>query len=141
MVQGLAEAAPDEIRAERLEHVLERPGTRPLAHGVAHVHPARQHVRHQDVIGVGAVIHQVDDDVAFGDARERRLVLIVDGDLEQQVDEDLGGVVAELVIRKDVEIGDDLVDVAAGAPAHHRFGRVVGGGVVGDRRNDDWIFE
>jgi len=75
------------------------------------VHAAGEHVRHDDVVGVGAVVHQVDDDVALGDLLQRLLVLIIHAHFVQQVDDDLGEVVAELVVRQDVEVRDDLVEV------------------------------
>jgi hypothetical protein len=50
-----------------LNTYLERPRARPLADRIAHVHAARQHVCDDDVIGVGTVVHEIDDDVVPGD--------------------------------------------------------------------------
>src|SRR5207249_3920601 len=75
VIQRLAETPPNEVRAERLEDILEGPGTRPFAHRIAHVHAAGEYVCHDDVVCVGPVIHQVDDDVALGDLLQRDVVV------------------------------------------------------------------
>src|SRR5881409_3918126 len=133
VVQRFAESAAHEVGPERLEHVLERPGAGPLPDGVAHVHPPREHVGHDDVIGVGAVVHEVDHDVPLGDPLEGRLVLVVDAHLVEDVHQDLGEVVAELVIGEDVELRDDLGDVLCHAATHLLLRDAVRAGVVGHR--------
>src|SRR5207245_1974977 len=86
--------------------------------------------RDDHVVDVGAVVHDVHHDVLLGDPLERCLVLVVDGHSVQQVEHELGEVVADLVIRQDVELGDDLVDVARDARLHLGVGDAVLAGVV-----------
>src|SRR2546429_3216766 len=42
--------------------------------------------------------HGVDDDIALGDALQRRFVLVIDGHAVQEIEHDLGEVVDDLVI-------------------------------------------
>ena len=76
------------------------------------------------------MVHDVHHDVLLGDPLERGLVLVVDGHPVQQVEQELGEVVADLVIRQDVELGDDLVDVARDPRLHLGVGEAVLAGVV-----------
>jgi len=70
-----------------------------------------QHVGDHDVVHVGAVVHGINDDIPLGDALQRRLVLIVDGHAVQEIEDDPGEVVADLVVGQDVQLWHDLVDV------------------------------
>ena len=57
------------------------------------------------------MIHQIHDDVALRDRRERLLVLVIDADFVQEVQQDLRDVVPNLVIRQHVEVWDDLIEI------------------------------
>ncbi len=139
VIQRLAEAASHEVGAEGFEDVFEGPGTGPLAHRVAQVHPAGQHVGDHDIVSVGAVVHQIYDDVLLRNGLERRYVLIIDADLVEQVDEQLGEVVADLVVGQDVEIRHDLVHVGDDAASDGGLRERVRAGVGGDGRCDHRI--
>src|SRR5256884_6236718 len=139
VIQGLPEAAPYEIGPERFEHVLEGPHTRPFAHRVAHVRTVGQHVGHHGLVHVGAMVHGVDDDITLGDALQRRFVLVINGHAVQEIEHDLGEVVADLVIGQNVQLRHDLVDVLLDPPTHVGVGkRVFLGGAEG-RCFDDRI--
>jgi len=139
MVQRLPETATDEIRSERLEHVFEGPHACPFAHRVAHVRAVGQHVGDHDIVHVGAVVHGIDDDIALGDALQRRLVLVIDGHPVQQIEHDLGEVVADLVVGQDIQLWHDLVDVLLDLPPHLGLREGVLLCVAEDRRLDDRI--
>ena len=111
MIEWLAKPATDEVGAEGFEDVFERPRPRPFADGVADVDAAGKHVGHDDIVGVGTMIHQIHDHVALGDRRERSFVLVIDADFVQEVQQDLCDVVPNLVIRQHVEVWDDLIEV------------------------------
>ena len=139
MIQRLAEPAPDEVRPERLEDVLEGPRPRPLADRVAHVHAAGEHVRHDDVVCIGPVIHEVDHDVALGDSLERELILVIDAGLVEEIDDDLRNVVPDLVVREHVEVRNDFVEVFSDLTPHRRLRHTMLGHVRVDRDGDRGI--
>ena len=62
VVQRLAIAAPDEVAAEPFEEMIERPDARPLADRVRQRDELEEHVRDEDVVGIRAVVDEVDDD-------------------------------------------------------------------------------
>ncbi|PYO71285.1 MAG: hypothetical protein DMD67_19065 [Gemmatimonadetes bacterium] len=70
-----------------------------------------QDVGHDHVIHVRAVVHRVDHHIPLRDALERCLVLIIDGDAVEQVEYDLREIVADPIVREDVELRYDLVDI------------------------------
>src|SRR5258705_6700780 len=137
VIQRLTEPPPDKVGPERLEDILERPGTCPLPDGVAHVHAPGEHVCHDDVVGIGPVIHEVDDHVALRDPLEGALVLVIDTGFVQDIDENLRDVVTDFVIRQDVEMGNDFVQVFPNLPPHYLLRELVLGHVAlyggGDR--------
>jgi len=53
------------------------------------MHAAGEHVRHDDVVRIGPVIHEVNHDVALGDLFERALILVIDTGLVEEIDDDL----------------------------------------------------
>jgi len=130
VIERLPKAAADEVGAERLEYVLEGPGAGPFSHGVADVDAPREHVRDDHVVGVGAVVHEVHDDVVAWNRRQGALVLVIHAHLVQQVHEDLGEVVAEFVVRQDVEVRDDLVHVGVHRASHGGLRQFVQGHVL-----------
>jgi hypothetical protein len=112
VIERLPVASPDEVRPERLEHVLQRPHPSPLAHCVADAHRPGQHVGHHHVVGVGTVVHEVDHDVPPGDGVEGLAVLVLGTHSIEEVHQHTSDVVAEPVIGQHVEERHDLVDVA-----------------------------
>src|SRR5256885_11181822 len=79
------------------------------------------------------------DDIALGDALQRRFVLVINGHAVQEIEHDLGEVVADLVIGQDVQLRHDLVDVLLDAPPHGGVGKRVFLRVAEDRCFDDRI--
>src|SRR2546430_1115132 len=55
------------------------------------------------------MVHGIDDDIALGDALQRRFVLVINGHAVQEIEHDLGEVVADLVIGQDVQYVDEIV--------------------------------
>src|SRR5207244_9112000 len=68
------------------------------------------------------------------------LVLIIDGDAVEQVEYDLREIVADPIVREDVELWYDLVDVLVHAAADRGLCKAVLSGVLGDGVPDDRIF-
>src|SRR3989442_4369701 len=85
---------------------------------VTDVRAVRQDVGHHDVVHVGPVVHGIDHDVPLGNALQRRLVLVVDGHAVQEIEHELGEVVADLVVGQHVQLRHDLVDVLLDSPAY-----------------------
>ena len=75
MVEWLAVSATDEVRAERLEHEFKREGACPFANGVRDRHLAGERVADEDVVGVGAMVHHVDEHRVARQAFSRPFVL------------------------------------------------------------------
>jgi len=103
------------------------------------VHVARQHVCDDDVIGVGTVVHEIDDDVVPGDLLKRALVLIIDAGLVKQIDDDLRDVIADLVVRQHVEVRDDFVEVLPDLAPHGGLRQSMLRHMRPHRRGDDGI--
>ena len=113
VVQRLAVFSSHEIRAERLEHVLERKGARPLADRVGDGDLTGERIAHEHVVGVGPMIHQVDEDRVARQRLERRGILLLDRHLIEEIQHPLGDAIPDLVVGDDVEEGNDLFDVDA----------------------------
>src|SRR5689334_6606354 len=106
VIQLLAVFAAHEVRAERLEDVFQRKGTRPFADSVRDGDLPREDVPNQHVVGIRSVIHQVDHDRIPGQLR--RFTRVFGGDLIKEVEKRPTDDEAELVVRQNVEERDDL---------------------------------
>lgn len=119
VVERVLLPAPDEVRAETLEEPLERPDTRPLTDRVAQRDRAAHGQGEEHIVGVAAVVHDVDDGAA------RRWVhggpLQALGVPRHVVEDAHGGArdaETKLVVGDEVEIGNDLLDVRVEARPH-----------------------
>ena len=117
MVQRLAISAADEVGTEPFEEMVERPHPSPLPHRIGERDELEEHVGDQDVVGVGAMIDDRDDDRIFGRAvveiaQQRAL----NDRLIEKVHDGPGDRRAEAVVRQQVELGNDLLQIGAGLP-------------------------
>src|SRR2546423_9168627 len=115
VVERLAVATADEVGAEPFEEVVQRPDARPLPHRVREGDELEEHVRDEDVVGVGAVVDDVDD----GGVARRGLVevaqpLALDDGAIEEVHDRARDRRAEAVVREEVELRDDLAQVGPG---------------------------
>ena len=102
VVQRLAIAPSHEVRAERLEDVLQRKRARPFAHGVRERDLAGERVAHEHVVGVRPMIDEVDRD---GVGWKRFVRLVIDRDLVEEVEQPTGGAMPGAMIRGAAEEG------------------------------------
>ena len=111
VIQRFTVASTDEIGAERLEEVFEREDARPLPHRIRDRDLPGETIAGEHVVGVRAVVHQVDHDALARESGERLRVPYRDRRLVEQVQRSLRERVAELVVHEEVERRHDLVDV------------------------------
>ncbi len=126
-----ARAAADEIGPHRPDHAAERPDPRPFPHRVGQRRALRRQPCHQNIIHVGAVVHDENDRRLGVDSAKRRLVEMPEPDAVERLAQHLRHTDGKAEIEACAETRDDLAGVAAGALEGDALGNGLGAGMLG----------